>query len=152
VAGRAKAVAAVTVDRKPEEVFSYLADVTRHPEWSPKTLRVEGLAEGPTAVGSKWTSTGWIPRDPEHRNEAEVTEYQPPSRFVYTAHEKEGEFINIFVLAPEGDGTRVERTLDMPKPPGFFGLIFPVVIATFLRPALQKGMNQFKLRMEEQPA
>jgi uncharacterized protein YndB with AHSA1/START domain len=141
------------VDRKPEEVFSYLADVSRHAEWSPKAWRAEGLTGGPLAVGSKWVSYGVIPGDPERRNDVEVTEYQAPSRLVFVSQDqKEGEFMSTFVLTPADGGTRVERTLDMPKPGGFMGLLFPVLKPTYLRPYLQKSMNLFKQRAEEQPA
>jgi uncharacterized protein YndB with AHSA1/START domain len=140
------------VNRQPEEVFSYLADVSRHVEWSPKTFRAEGLA-GPLAVGSKWVSYGAIPGDSQRQNDVEVTEYQPPSRLAFVSQDqKEGEFINTFVLAPEGGGTRVERNVDMPKPSGFMGLIFPILMPMYLRPYLKEGLNLFKKRMEEQPA
>ena len=44
--------ASVVVNRRPEEVFAYLADVSRHGEWSPKPYRVEALTEGRQAIHS----------------------------------------------------------------------------------------------------
>ena len=63
--------ASVVVNRRPEEVFAYLADVSRHGEWSPKPYRVEALTEGPVRVSSRFRSVGWLPRQPETVNEVE---------------------------------------------------------------------------------
>jgi uncharacterized protein YndB with AHSA1/START domain len=137
----------VTVQRPQAEVFDYLANVANHGEWSPKPWRQEGFAP-PLAVGSKFNSIGVIPGDKEHRGEVECTAYEPPSRFVLVAHEGDGEFVNTYVLSPEGSGTKVEKTLDMPKPPGVIGFLFPVILATYIKPQVQKGMNQLKQRLE----
>ena len=52
----------ITIDRTPEDVFDYLADVSRHAEWSPKPYRVEGTS-GPVKVGDTFASIGTIPGD-----------------------------------------------------------------------------------------
>jgi uncharacterized protein YndB with AHSA1/START domain len=137
----------VIVQRPQQEVFDYLAQVSRHGEWSPKPWRAEGVTD-PATVGTKFTSVGQIPGDKEHRNDVEVTEMAPPSRIVWVATEKGQNFVSTFVLAPDGSGTKVERTLEMPKPPGFLGVIFPVIMAAVVRPGVQKGMNQLKQRLE----
>ena len=137
----------IVVQRPQQEVFDYLANVSKHGEWSPKPWRAEG-ANGPLTVGTKFTSYGQIPGSKDHRNDVEVTEVAPPSRLVWVATEKGQNFVTTFVLAPEGSGTRVERTLDMPKPGGFGGVIFPMIMAAVVKPGVQKGMNQLKQRLE----
>jgi uncharacterized protein YndB with AHSA1/START domain len=137
----------VEVNRSPQEVFDYLADVTKHAEWSPKPYRIEGLS-GPVGMGTTFTSFGWIPRDKDHRNDVEVTEWNPPSALTLTSTEKGEKIVNRFVLTPTGSGTRVERTMDMPKPPGVVGAIFPLFLGAFIKPAVQKGMNMFKQHAE----
>ena len=139
----------VTVNRPRDEVFAYLADISKHGEWSPKPWRQEGFT-APLAVGTKFTSMGVIPGDKEHRGEVECTAYEPPARFVLVAHEGDGEFVNTYVLSPEGSGTKVEKTLDMAKPPGFLGLVFPLILSAYIKPQVQKGMNQLKQRLESQ--
>jgi uncharacterized protein YndB with AHSA1/START domain len=138
---------AVTVDRPAEEVFDYLADVTRHAEWSPKPYRVEGLT-GPVAVGTTFTSYGWIPGDKEHRNDVTVTALDRPHHLVLTSAEKGEQFVNTFTLTRRGDATEVERVMDMPRPGGVTGLLFPVLVPTFLRPAVAKGLRMLKARLE----
>ena len=146
MAGRATPTWTVQVARPPEEVFAYLADVRRHHEWSPKPYRVEGLADGPVGLGTKFGSVGWVPKDADHHNTVEVTEYQPPSRLQLTADDRGQPFISTFTLTPQGGGTKVERQIDMPKPGG---ILFPLLLVGFLRPAIQKGMTMLKTNLEK---
>ena len=139
----------VSVDRPVDDVFAYLADVTRHHEWSPKDYRIENLSENPIKVGTTFTSYGWIPRDKTHRNDVEVTEYDPPRRLVLTCAEPAGSFINTFTLTPAGSGTRVDKTMDMPKPGGFLGVIYPLLLATVVKSGVQKGLDMFKTNLEK---
>ena len=138
---------AVDIARPPETVFAYLADVAKHGEWSPKPYRVEGLS-GPVAQGTTFTSYGWVPGDGDHRNEVEVTTYDPSRVLVLTSSEKDEKFVNTFTLTPSGDGTRVDRVVDMPRPGGFVGVLFPVLVPLVVRPAVAKGMTLLKKRVE----
>jgi uncharacterized protein YndB with AHSA1/START domain len=138
---------AVTVDRPADQVFDYLVDVTKHGEWSPKPYRVEGVT-APLAPGSTFTSWGWVPGDKEHENEVEVTAVDRPSRFAFAAKEKGEQFVNTFTLTPQGTSTRVERHIDMPRPGGLLGAVFPLVANGFVKPAVGKGMKMFKARAE----
>ena len=144
---RARAQLSVVVSRKPDEVFAYLADVTRHSEWSPRAYRVEGV-DGPVTLGSTFTSYGWVPKDADHRNDVEVTAFQPPSRLQLTAREQGEDFLSTYVLSRQGDATRVEKVIDMPRPNGFAGAIFPLVLGGFIKPATNKGMKMLKANLE----
>ncbi|MGQ0671024.1 MAG: hypothetical protein ACT4PO_15415 [Actinomycetota bacterium] len=44
----------------PEEVFGYVSDMSRHAEWANPnaSLQVENVSGGPTALGSKYRSSG----------------------------------------------------------------------------------------------
>jgi uncharacterized protein YndB with AHSA1/START domain len=148
MAKRAAASWSVVVKKTPDEVFDYLADVRHHADWSPKAYRIEGLAAGPVGKGTTFTSYGWIPRDADHRNDVEVTEYERPSRFVLTSREQGEEFYNRYTLTLVDGGTKVDRTMDMPTPPGFQGAIFPLVLGGFIKPAVGKGMKMFKANLE----
>jgi uncharacterized protein YndB with AHSA1/START domain len=148
MASRAKTTCTVVVGRPPDEVFAYLADVNRHAEWSPKAYRVEGLPDGPIGAGTSFTSYGWVPRDAEHRNEVEVSAYEPPRRIEFTGKERGEKFVSTFILTPDGGGTKVERHLDFPKPSGAGGIAFGVLLTTFIKPAVQKGMNMMKENVE----
>ena len=47
----------IQIDAEPTAVYDYLADFTRHGEWS-DGLNIEAVSEGPTEVGSEFRSTG----------------------------------------------------------------------------------------------
>lgn len=147
MSGRAKAQLSIIVNRKPEEVFAYLSDVGKHAEWSPKAYRVEGV-DGPVKMGSTFTSYGWVPKDADHRNDVEVTAFDPPRRIEFTGREKGEDFLNTYVLTPQGDATRIDRTIDMPKPDGVGGALFPLILGGFIKPATNKGMKMLKAKLE----
>src|SRR4051812_7429294 len=88
----------VTIAKPADEVFAYLADVTKTGEWSPKAYRVEDVS-GPAALGATFTSYGWVPGDKDHRNNVEVTAYDPPRSIAFTSKEKGESFVSTFTLA-----------------------------------------------------
>ena len=65
------AISTVVVQQSPEKVFDYLADITRHGEWSPKAYTATALTDGPVRIGSKYQSVGWLPGDAQHQNHGE---------------------------------------------------------------------------------
>ena len=148
MADRIRQTWSVEVNRPQPEVFDYLADVSRHSEWSPKPFRVDNLTPGPVTVGTTYTSYGWIPGDKEHRNDCEVITFDAPKRLVIRSREKDQDFINTFTLTAQNGSTKVEREMDMPKPGGLVGVMMPVIMATVVRPGVQKGMNMFKENLE----
>jgi uncharacterized protein YndB with AHSA1/START domain len=136
-----------TIERSPEDVFDYIADVSRHAEWSPKPFRVEG-STGPVKAGDTFASVGAIPGDKNHRNEVTVTECSPPRRLVLDSLEKNEHFVNTFELEPQGSGTRLTRTMDAPRPPFPVSVLFPLIMAAFIRPDVQKGLRNLKAKLE----
>lgn len=67
----------IEISRSPEDVFAYISDVSRHPEWQPGLLATAVETEGPIQVGSRVV----------HRRKigpttlvatSEVTEFDPP--------------------------------------------------------------------------
>jgi uncharacterized protein YndB with AHSA1/START domain len=149
MADRVSASWIVNIQRPPTDVFAYLCDFSRHNEWSPKAFRTEGLAPGPVTPGTTFASFGAIPGDKDHRNEVEVTEVVPPTKLVFKSTEpKGGVFVNTFTVTASSAGSVVERTMDMPKPGGVTGVVFPVFLKTLIRPAVQKGMNMLKEKVE----
>ena len=62
--------------------------------------------------------------------------------------QKGEDFVNTYVLIPEGSATKIDRTLDFPKPSGFGGAMFPLVLGGFIKPATNKGMKMLKANLE----
>lgn len=148
MAERSVASWSTTIDRPPEAVFAYLADVSRHGEWSPKPYRVEG-STGPVQVGDSFTSVGWLPGDKQHRNEVTVAECSAPRRLVLDALERGQHFLNIFELEASGPGTRLTRTMDAPQPRFPLSVVFPLLKALVIDPDVKKGLSNLKRRLED---
>src|ERR1041385_2767846 len=147
MSGRSITSWTVTINRPPSVVFDYLADITKHAEWSPKPYRVEG-ASGPIAAGDRFTSIGSMPGDKNHRNDVTVTACSSPSRLVLDAEERGEHFISTFDLQARESGTLLTRTMDAPKPSGLLAIVFPLIMAVVLRPDVQKGLDNLKSILE----
>jgi uncharacterized protein YndB with AHSA1/START domain len=149
VASRVQIVASVDVDRPPAEVFAYLADVARHGEWSPKPLRIEGATPGtPAATGTTFTSYGWIPGDGDHRNDVEVTRSEAPACLDLLSRDGETRFTNSFSVVARGTGSRVERVMELSRPGGVVGVVFPAIARFAIRPDMAKGLGMLRANLE----
>jgi uncharacterized protein YndB with AHSA1/START domain len=139
----------VTVDRRPEVVFAYLTDMSRHGEWSPRPYRIEPVdGDGTAMVGARFRSVGSIPGDKNHENDVEITRVDPPTHFSLTAYEKGEPFKHDFVLTPAGAGTKVERTVASPLPTGLLRVFYPVIWPLVIRPGVQRDLQNFKAKCE----
>jgi uncharacterized protein YndB with AHSA1/START domain len=50
-------ISVVEIDRPPAEVFAYVTDPTRFPEWQDDVVQVRLTAPGPLRVGGRFTTT-----------------------------------------------------------------------------------------------
>jgi hypothetical protein len=135
----------VEIDRSAAEVFAYVADLTRHGEWSPAELRIEPLAPGrPVKVGSQYRSFGTTMGRP-FENLVEITELKPDEQFGFSAQtEKFGTFRHTFVLTKVLTGVRVDRIIDAPKS----GLVSALRNRFILDPRQRKTLELLKARLE----
>ena len=139
----------VHVERPPTEVFDYLADVARHGEWSPKAYRVEGVVVGhQVTAGERFTSYGWLLGDKDHRNDVEVTAVQAPSRLVLSSADQGQVTVNTLTVTADRNGSRVERVIEVQRPLGFVGVVFPLIAALLIRPEVAKGLARLKSNLE----
>lgn len=96
------------VDRDPDDVFAYLADVPRTPEWRTHLTSVAWADEGPTRVGRRIvvvTSLLWY-RHVEMI--CEVTEYDPVARrLAYEVTEGPARSRNAYDVEATATGARV---------------------------------------------
>jgi uncharacterized protein YndB with AHSA1/START domain len=70
-------VASIEISRRPEDVFSYVVDMTHHPEWMEGVVSARPESDAPLAVGSRVLVTRRVgPR--RVRYAEELTELHPP--------------------------------------------------------------------------
>lgn len=67
------------IDRPIEEVFAFLADGTNDPKFSPRVVEIAKTTDGPTAVGTVFTSTVKDAGVRTHR-EFRISEFEQPTR------------------------------------------------------------------------
>jgi carbon monoxide dehydrogenase subunit G len=115
----------VTIEKPVEEVFKFLTDVERQPDWvgpiqSSKITSSGPLGEGSTVqqamkvLGRRFDAT------------LEITGYQPPNRYEFKGKSGPMHVHFRFALTPEGNGTRVRQTVDG-ESSGFFKLADPII-------------------------
>jgi uncharacterized protein YndB with AHSA1/START domain len=94
----------VRIDRPPADVFSYLTDVEKAPEW--QSSAVEVSAEGEMSVGTRIREIrNFLGRRAE--STLEVTEYEPGRKFSLRVLSGPLPFEVRHSLTPEDGGTRL---------------------------------------------
>jgi uncharacterized protein YndB with AHSA1/START domain len=73
-------VSSIDISRPPDEVFSYLSDPARFPEWQRDVVRVRVEGDGRPGAGPRFTTTRRI-GGVERTMTQEVTERTPPRRW-----------------------------------------------------------------------
>ena len=102
-------VFSVLINAKPEAVFTYVSDMTRHSEWN-EGLKIEAVTSGPVGTGSQYRS--WGNHGKGLLNEVKITDYQPPTRFTFVPSQAGlNNVTHEFSFAPQDGGTLVKRTV-----------------------------------------
>ena len=118
----------VTIDRPIEEVFTYLSDIDRQPEWVSSLSESTRTSSGPTAPGTTYRQ---VVKLLGRRIEAncEITEYEPPTLYAFRGVNGPMHVQMRFTLTPEGQGTRVTQVVEG-ESGGFFRLADPILART----------------------
>jgi uncharacterized protein YndB with AHSA1/START domain len=119
----------VHLDPAPDEVFAYLTDVVRIPEWQAEAgiKKVTLADEGPMGVGSTFR----MERQARGRTAGiacTISLWEPPQRFAFDTVDDDrftGHFDTQLDPASAG-GTDLTWTVDM-QPPGLWRLMSPVI-------------------------
>ena len=137
----------IDIDAKPEEVFAYLSDLTKHSEWN-DGLTVEKVSDGDVAVGSEYRSTGkQLGKSVD--NTIKVTEIESPRRFSFTGSDGKLEFLQEFSLSEHDAGTRLERRTSGELNP-VLAIAFKLLIGPLIaNPSMNKGLRKLKANLEQ---
>jgi uncharacterized protein YndB with AHSA1/START domain len=138
----------VTIDAPPEKVWPFIADVTRHGEYSPKAFTAELVSGDVGKVGSRYRSVGWIPNDKNHSNEVEIVEAVENERVVLRSDDALGDFTNTYVLKPVGAGTEVTWTMTFPPLKFPMSMLAPVLFPIVGKPDGRKRVQLLKAKVE----
>jgi uncharacterized protein YndB with AHSA1/START domain len=75
-------VHSVEIDRSREDVFAYVTDPTRFPEWQEAVVRASPQGAGPVQQGSRIELTRRMGKR-EQAMTSELTEYAPPESYAF---------------------------------------------------------------------
>jgi uncharacterized protein YndB with AHSA1/START domain len=112
------------IKRPVEDVFAYLTDPAKVPEWNPAVLECRAEPSGPIQVGSK---LHMVSRILGRRFESilEVTEFTPNKKFAYKSNSP-FPVVATYLAEPTAGGTRL-TVESIVEPAGFFKLAEPVL-------------------------
>jgi len=133
-----------------QTTFNYVADLTRHPEWSGGELKVEPVSQGPIAVGKEYFSRGEVAIQKDRPNTLKITQYESPHTFGFAAQDPDfGRVSHVFTFEEQSEGVLVTRTMTVDLNPfvafGFRFFVYPLIGS----PSMNKAMSRLKAKLEE---
>jgi len=141
-------VSSFEVDRPPDEVYSYMTDPSRFPEWQGDVVRVRIQGGRPPGVGTRFTTTRRIGRV-EQTTTQEITEITPPRS--WAARGVDGPFRPSagVTVDPLDDGTRSRVTIALDFEGHGIGKLLPLdVIRRMAAKGAPKSYQNLKERLE----
>lgn len=138
----------VTINASPEEVFAYVADITKHPEWAQPAhrLEIQKMSEGPIGQGSTFKSVGH--QFGRNEDTVTITEYVPNQRVVYEASGNAGLLRHSFEVAPADGGVRLTKSVDIVQAKFPLTLLAPLVKMFIIPGSLDGDLQRIKQRIE----
>ena len=139
----------VLVNAPLQSVFDYVADLTRHPEWSGGELKIEAVTPGPIALGKEYRSRGEVAIQKNRPNTVRVSAYEPPQKFGFVANDPDfGDVSHIFTFTEQKGAVLITRTMTVSLNPivalAFRLFIYPLIGS----PSMDKSLAALKTRLE----
>ena len=111
---------AVSIDRRTEDVFAFLADFRNVPRWNYAIVETRQVSEGPVGVGTRYRQHRSVPRPSEE--ELEITTFDPPARLGFRGTLGPFSAEVDYRLEPDDDGTRLTNEMRL-QPRGPLALV-----------------------------
>jgi GNAT superfamily N-acetyltransferase len=140
----------IEVARRPEEVFTYLYDLSRHGEWQERVVSVRVHGAGPTAVGSRATETRRI-CGRNHRLTYTITEHNSPWGFGFRGVDGPVRPFGKRTIEPLDGGSRSRVTLELDFQGHGLGRLLLPFVRSHARKQVPKGERRLKERLEDAP-
>jgi uncharacterized protein YndB with AHSA1/START domain len=140
-------VHSVEIDRSREDVFAYVTDPTRFPEWQEAVVRASPQASGPLQQGSRISLTRRMGKR-EQTMTSELTEYSPPESYAFRVVDGPVRAMGIGRFEPLGDArTRFTFELDF-EGHGIGKLLVPLFVRRQAAKELPASHANLKRRLE----
>jgi uncharacterized protein YndB with AHSA1/START domain len=141
-------VNSIEISRRPEDVFSYVTDPSRLPEWQESVVSVRRVGDAPLAVGSRAVVTRRVGRR-EQAMTVDLTELNPPSSWAVRGIDGPVRGIIKGTIEPLGDGERSRVTIALDfEGHGIGKLLVPLVVRRQARTEMPRNQQKLKERLE----
>jgi uncharacterized protein YndB with AHSA1/START domain len=134
----------VTINRRPAEVFAFLARFENVPRWNYAIRETRNISGGPAEVGSRYRQTRTLPTRSEET--FQVTELEPDRRL--SIRGSLGPFHGeiTYLLEPAGNATSLTNTMNL-QPSGPLRLVAPLA-APRVRSAVAANLDTLRQILE----
>jgi hypothetical protein len=148
----------IQINAPADKVFTYLADIERHVEWSGELSfgleKIQKVTPGPLTIGTVFKSLGQLSSRAGVEDTSTVTEFKQDSHLAWETVSDGAGQQNIYrwayKLEPRGDGTKLTYSLMerhfSPKP---LPLWFPPLLWLVDRKVFAREMNGGLKRIKE---
>ena len=140
-------VHSVEIDRSREDVFAYVTDPSRFPEWQEAVLRASQQGSGPLQQGSRISLTRRMGKR-EQTMTSELTDYTPPESYAFRVVDGPVRALGKGRFEELGDGrTRFTFELDF-EGHGLGKLLVPLFVRRQAAKELPESHASLKRKLE----
>ena len=142
-------VESIEINRRPEDVFAYLDDLSRHGEWQEQIVSTRVETDGPTGVGTRATDKRRLPggaRDITY----EITEHDPPRSFSFRGVNGPVRPVGKVTVEPLDGGARSKVTLEFDLKGQGLGVLFAPLARANARKEIPKSHRRLKEILERE--
>jgi len=134
----------VTINRRPAEVFAFLAHFDNVPQWNYAISETRKITGGPVDVGSRYRQTRTVPTRSEET--FEVTEFEPDHRLSIRGALGPFQGEITYLLEPAGNATTLTNTMDL-QASGPLRLVAPLA-ASRVKSAVATNLDTLRQILE----
>jgi uncharacterized protein YndB with AHSA1/START domain len=134
----------ITIKRRPDEVFAFLAHFENVPQWNYAIAETRKITDGPVGVGSRYRQTRTLPTRSEET--FAVTEFEPVHRLSIGGGLGPFEGEVLYLLEPMGNATVLTNTMTL-QPSGPLRLVAPLA-APRVKAAVAANLDTLKQILE----
>lgn len=137
----------VEIGRPPQEVFAYVGDLARHPEWQERLLAATVEGEGPIGVGTRVRQTRRVGGGTREFT-LEVTEHDPPHRLEFRGVDGPVRPHGRITLEPLEAGQRTRYSAQLDFEGHGLGLLLAPLVRRDARRQLPDSLQRLKHHLE----
>jgi uncharacterized membrane protein len=137
----------IEIGRPPHEVFAYVSDLARHPEWQERLLAASVEGEGPIRVGTRVKQTRRVGGGTRAFT-LEVTEHDPPNRLAFNGIDGPVRPQGRITLEPLEGGQRTRYSSQLDFEGHGPGLLLAPLVRRDARKQLPDNLQRLKQKLE----